>query len=242
MHERVSDVHDHLDGRVGIPDDWPKSIVTNTAYLPDADGFLPREVVVDAQGLAAALKKAGLDADQVAAHEPLGGGKYRLIVAGDIEHPVTVAGFLARMDELYQDGAEFSHSSLREAGGTIEAYFADYEAFCFAFDLWMVPLVAAAQLGATGRGTFLFDDDCEEPVCFDIELAPNKNPRRRRGSPKRPGRAAGTPAARPFAGTSKPGRGTTATEGRSLRDFACTVPRYGRARSQPRRGSCGVAQ
>ncbi len=160
-----------LGSPVVIPDDWPDSLRTNTEYLPDADGMLPREVFVDATDLAAALRATGYAAGDVAAHEVLADGRVRLVVAGEIAHPIDVAGLVDRMRQRHRDGVEHGQTSFGDGGCAIEAYFADYDAFCFAFDLWMVPLVAAAKLGATGSGAFLFDHDCEEPVCFEIELA-----------------------------------------------------------------------
>lgn len=160
-----------LKSDVVIPEQWPEPLRTNTEYLPDADGVLPRETLVEASDLDEALARSGITRDDLAMHEVRGDGVVRLIVEGEIPHPTDVRGLFARIEERLRDGTEFARAELRPRACSMEAYFETYDDFCFAFDTWMVPLVRAASLGATGRGTFLFDDDCEEPVCFDVELA-----------------------------------------------------------------------
>lgn len=161
-----------LDTRVQLPDDWPREIRTNTEYLPDAHGVLARERVVEAADLAAALERTHSTTDDVVDHEIVAPGSVRLVFRGELPHPTTIEGLLEWMRDRHRAQiAYLSVSALADGRCAIEAYFADYDEFVFAFDTWMYPASRAAALGATGSGAFIWDDECEEPVCFSIMLA-----------------------------------------------------------------------
>ncbi|MEZ4225759.1 MAG: hypothetical protein R3B13_32705 [Polyangiaceae bacterium] len=85
--------------------------------------------------------------------------------------PLTIRELLPHLAS--QDDQYLGYSLTRGGHLELDAYFDGYDSFHCWFDAYALIAWEASRLGGRGWGAFIWDDECVEPVVFELTLSGN---------------------------------------------------------------------